>query len=226
MNYSLTILTSWNEVDAIKKDWDRLFDANQESTIFQRFEWHASWWEAFMRQYNLHIVVAKTHAGEIVGILPLMVNHREEYEWLGSPETEYQNILFDPLKREVVNQFADYMLSLGSQYVVRLWEIPVASQLAHALKSKLQQSKTCFSIEEHSSLQAHALRINKGDIKYRINRLRKIGDITHVTHEDDQKQQHICFDHMMKWIELRFMLSLHTIAAASFPENTHSSATT
>lgn len=62
---------------ALEDRWHRLVERSSDCSIFQTFAWQATWWRFFGRDQPLRLILAE-HEGELVGILPLYIEHRTD----------------------------------------------------------------------------------------------------------------------------------------------------
>jgi CelD/BcsL family acetyltransferase involved in cellulose biosynthesis len=66
----IRVVTSVDDLLALRPAWQQLFDANANHTPFQTWEWNYAWWKHFGTADDLHILVAEAN-GEVIGIAPL-----------------------------------------------------------------------------------------------------------------------------------------------------------
>jgi CelD/BcsL family acetyltransferase involved in cellulose biosynthesis len=75
-----------------------LLDSDAEPTPFQTAQWLASWWAAYGRRYDSHVLTVR-RAGQLVAVLPLMVAHDGTVpvlEWLGAGRSDHAPLLLHP----------------------------------------------------------------------------------------------------------------------------------
>jgi CelD/BcsL family acetyltransferase involved in cellulose biosynthesis len=93
-------LTVYEDLAAIEKDW-RAFEAQADSTVFQSFDWLATWQHYIGTQAGVRpaIVVGRDASGGILLLLPLSVcatGFARELTWLGSDLCDYNAPLLAP----------------------------------------------------------------------------------------------------------------------------------
>ena len=71
----ISCVRSFDLLGARRAEWNALVERSQNATVFQTFEWHASWWRTFGDDFGLLVVCAE-RAGRLVGLAPLMVAKR------------------------------------------------------------------------------------------------------------------------------------------------------
>src|SRR5437868_11415821 len=71
------IVDDGQRFDELKDAWQALWLRNKAG-IFQSHHWIKAWWTSGQAEFRLHITVA-WQAGELVGVLPLVIRH-----WCGA----------------------------------------------------------------------------------------------------------------------------------------------
>ena len=77
---TVRVCHTWDELEPVRKDWNRLLHANPASSIFQTPEWIGAWWEAFGNDKRLCGLVFLDSKSNILGIAPL---YAEQKRFLG-----------------------------------------------------------------------------------------------------------------------------------------------
>lgn len=124
---------------ARRAEWNALVARSETGTIFQTFEWHLSWWQAFGAVASPLVVFAWS-AGALVGIAPLMVSRRRilarrrrlvEFIGtgaLGTRASDYADFIIDRGRPDVLAAFADWLAAHAATWdLLRLTNIPGAS---------------------------------------------------------------------------------------------------
>ena len=93
-------LAVYEDMSAIERDW-RAFEAHADGTVFQCFDWLASWQRHIGVRNGVRpaIVVGRDAAGAILFLLPLSVRSAgfaRELTWLGSELCDYNAPLLAP----------------------------------------------------------------------------------------------------------------------------------
>lgn len=208
MKYIIETIENWDELANLKNDWQALCSLSKYNTLFQRYKWHESWWLAHRENHNPLILIAK-HNGETIGIGAFMQNSSGAIEFLGSPETEYQNIIVSPDHYGAIDQILDYLFENYSNNIIKLWEIPCVTPLAHAIKSRVKSKAYNHIFEINNAFQAHlSKRLNKEDVRYRRNKLKKHGELVSLVEISSEADQLKMLDTYFIMLEKRFGNSL------------------
>lgn len=89
------IVRDFAQLEALAKEWDRIWSADPRGEVFQSFAWNRAWWKACGSSVELCTPVV--HAGsEVLGILPLVRRRnqsRARLEFLGSPHADYGDVI-------------------------------------------------------------------------------------------------------------------------------------
>ncbi len=99
-------LAVYEDLSAIEQDW-RAFEPHADCTVFQSFDWLASWQRHIGVRNGVRpaIVVGRDGAGAILFLLPLSVRSAgfaRELAWLGSELCDYNAPLLAPGIRRTV----------------------------------------------------------------------------------------------------------------------------
>lgn len=80
--------------------WNRLAQQSPTNTVFQTFEWLASWWEALQESSQLRVILGFDQ-GNLVAAAPLVVTQRRRYgqtlvcvEFAGGMPSDYLDFLY------------------------------------------------------------------------------------------------------------------------------------
>lgn len=131
-----TVITRFEELEAVSADWDQLWSAGGRREIFGRFAWVRAWWRAYGHRRRLR-TPAVFDGARLVGLVPLVVDGRT-WRFLGAPGTDYNDMLCQEARA------AD---------VLRDALAVVASQMAAGERCELE------NISEHSLIAAHWARL-------------------------------------------------------------------
>lgn len=101
---TFTLVTTRAEFDALKDDWNRLYDrASTSAQLFQSFGWCWHWCNNFLTEGNtgarLAVLVGRRN-GELVTVWPLATERHgglTHLVWMGAPVSQYGDILLDDL---------------------------------------------------------------------------------------------------------------------------------
>jgi CelD/BcsL family acetyltransferase involved in cellulose biosynthesis len=101
-------LTVYEDMPAIEREW-REFEQRADCTVFQTFDWLASWQRHIGARSGAQpaIVVARAAAGTILLIVPLSIRSAgfaRELTWLGADLCDYNAPLLAPTFRETIDR--------------------------------------------------------------------------------------------------------------------------
>ncbi len=136
-------LTEMTGLDALwprKTEWNALVERSETNTIFQTFEWHASWWKALRGKARPLILLAEV-AGEMVGIAPLMLSEhrvlgrkRRIVEFIGARSSDYCDFIVDRTQSAALPLMLQWLLENDQQWdMLCLADIPETSSLLRFL---------------------------------------------------------------------------------------------
>jgi CelD/BcsL family acetyltransferase involved in cellulose biosynthesis len=103
MNYSISVIRSESEFQALQAPWARLVARAVDGSTFLTHDWLYSWWTSYRPDARLSIVVARA-AGEVVGIAPMMllreghlgrIFRRLRFIGDGTSETDHMSFIID-----------------------------------------------------------------------------------------------------------------------------------
>ena len=125
-------ITCLNDLESLWSragEWNALVRENRTDTVFQTFEWQASWCRAFGHDVRLLVLLAETD-GVLVGIAPLMISHRtllrrprRVLEFIGSDSADFCDfIVRDP---DVSAAFLEWLLEHRD-----LWDVVDLANIA------------------------------------------------------------------------------------------------
>ena len=103
----LRCVSQFSELNALRSQWNELAQGNQPqgSSIFQTFEWHWSWWQAFGEDRELFVLLVEEE-GRLLGIAPLC----QRREWIhGLPARVLRFIGSD----NFASDYCDFLLLAG-----------------------------------------------------------------------------------------------------------------
>jgi len=123
-----------------KAEWNALAARSETNTIFQTFEWHASWWKVFGGDAQPLLLLAES-GRQLVGIAPLMVSEprllgrkRRVVEFIGVGSSDYCDFITDPTRCEVLPLMLNWLLENGHQWdVLQLSDVPNTSSTLSTL---------------------------------------------------------------------------------------------
>lgn len=136
-----TEVTNWDALWPRKTEWNALVERSETNTIFQTFEWHASWWRTFGD--NARLLVLLVEAGnELIGIAPLMVSEqrvlgqkRQIVQFIGAPvESDYCDFIVDRRQPEALPLLLRWLVENDQQWdLLHFSDIPNTSTTLRVL---------------------------------------------------------------------------------------------
>jgi CelD/BcsL family acetyltransferase involved in cellulose biosynthesis len=103
------LVTDFSRLEELSPAWQRWTRDNRDTSIFQRWEWARAFWNAYGKSVSL-CSLALHDNGRIVGILPL-VQRGETIEFLGTPESDYNDVVCE-------EGYAAPVLEVGLQFLL------------------------------------------------------------------------------------------------------------
>lgn len=158
---TFSLVSTRAEFDALKDDWNRLFDrASTSAQLFQSFGWCWHWCNSFLPSDDtgkhgangateLAILVGRRN-GELVTVWPLVTERHgglTHLVWLGAPVSQYGDILIDDLPDAAEIIRAGWQHLLQSRRTDLIWLSKVRADAAIAPLFK-QQNGTVTRCEQ------------------------------------------------------------------------------
>ena len=76
----IQILRDEDWAEGLAADWNDLLARSSNDSVFLSWEWVSAWWDVFGDLFEPHVIAARTAAGELVGLAPLMIARGERGE--------------------------------------------------------------------------------------------------------------------------------------------------
>jgi CelD/BcsL family acetyltransferase involved in cellulose biosynthesis len=91
------VLRDAGKFASLEEEWAELYEEHCSSaTPFQSWAWLYSWWEHYGEGYELRLIAIRDDGGLLVGMVPLMLEHRAglgRLQFIGSGATDYLDVL-------------------------------------------------------------------------------------------------------------------------------------
>jgi CelD/BcsL family acetyltransferase involved in cellulose biosynthesis len=195
------IISDFAQLEELATAWERLWRSDPNAEIFQQFAWARAWWQSFGSHFKLCVPVVYER-GQVALILPL-VEHRSTLRFLGSPQSDYSDMLCSHPRPERLLAIALEALLrsapgwkeciLGGlrpeSHIVRAWsELP--SQLRRLLQLEVTHGCPTILLGEKREEVIDSLLAGK-HIRRRLQRLQKAGAVSfrHIESETEAQQQ-------------------------------------
>jgi CelD/BcsL family acetyltransferase involved in cellulose biosynthesis/RimJ/RimL family protein N-acetyltransferase len=91
--------------------WTALCAKSRTNTIFQTYEWHVSWWEAYGAGEELYLIAVEERS-ELVAIAPMMVHRdraRKVLLFIGDYRSDYLDFIYDSARPDAVDAIVEYL---------------------------------------------------------------------------------------------------------------------
>jgi CelD/BcsL family acetyltransferase involved in cellulose biosynthesis len=142
----VAVVEDWAALEPRRVEWNALVARSQTSTIFQTFEWHASWWKTFGDRARLLVLLAEAD-GRLAGIAPLMVStkwvwgrKRQVVEFMGGRSSDYCDFIIDTTRPDVLPLLLNRLIENGHQWdALHLSDVPNTSETLSALPEFFNQ---------------------------------------------------------------------------------------
>lgn len=126
-----------------KAEWNALLQRSRTNTVFQTYEFHASWWKVFGGEGARALVLIAECNGELVGIAPLMVAERKflgrrqrVVQFIGARSFDYCDFIIDRARPDVLPLLlGPLMQGEGAFDMLYLRDIPETSSSIGALQA-------------------------------------------------------------------------------------------
>lgn len=207
------LVTEFSRLDELSCEWRQWAEKDKSTTVFQCWEWTRAYWKAYGAHVSL-CCVGVHQRGRILGILPL-VRRGESVEFLGTPESDYNDLLCEPGAATTVLEAALSFL-IRSDYpwtCAVLEKIPAASNilrsvpyLSPALQRHLQVVYRCPSpavVAGEDAAKVWEALIRKEQLRRYDRKVRKLGPLRfrHIETRDEAREHLDRFfqQHITRW---------------------------
>lgn len=135
-------LKSFTEIGSDR--WNALCAGSGTNTIFQTYEWHSAWWDAYGAGRELFLLVVEDD-GRLLGIAPMMLTHhghgRKALVFIGDFRSDYLDFIYDAERPEVLNAFMAFLASSPCDWdTITLSEVPEGSPTHKGLAPAVKES--------------------------------------------------------------------------------------
>lgn len=131
--WTVDVVTETQGFESLRAEWTQLVDRCPTSTVFQSFEWLATWWRELGRRAlgtSLFIVLVRDEGGTLTGLAPLMVSPwrfcplLKRLSFMGAGVSDYHDFLALPnCGQQVCSEVYRYLANC------RRWHVADFSQL-------------------------------------------------------------------------------------------------
>ncbi len=122
------IVEDFSRLEDLSAEWNRLWETDAESEIFQKFEWVRAWWHAYQERINLFCPVVYEE-DRLIGILPLG-RTGSTLGFLGIPGSDFTDVICDETRTaDVLNAVFSSLLQTQGWGQCELHRVPDHSRL-------------------------------------------------------------------------------------------------
>jgi CelD/BcsL family acetyltransferase involved in cellulose biosynthesis len=108
----LKLVTNFKELEPHAAAWNSLVLKNETNTVFQLYEWHKSWWEAYGNTGLLYLILV-FEKNDIVGIAPLMLVEYGLYgnlmQFIGEGRSDYCDFIIPEKKETILKKILEFI---------------------------------------------------------------------------------------------------------------------
>ena len=203
---TVEVITDFNNT-VLKENWGKLLKKNRYDNVHLTYEWLKTWWDFYGEGKDLFILLVKKDS-EVVGIAPLMISSLKIFpgielrrvEFIGTGLSDYHDLIIAEEKREVLKAIFDHLKSYDKWQLIRLRHLSECSGNLPYLRQTVNSHNwrvvdrvavrcpyipldTPWDVYFKKSISRNLRR----DVKKRINKLKKIGEIRYkrVTDKDE-----------------------------------------
>ena len=141
---------SWDDLEAVRSDWNRLIQSSCKPSIFQTPEWLGAWWHAFGTDKHLQALVFTDTARNIVAIAPLYIERQStlgaavrllRMVGAGSGDSDALDFIVAPAyERRCANAFVSWLASQSMWDTCALETLRAGSLVARHIAQLVTQA--------------------------------------------------------------------------------------
>jgi peptidoglycan/xylan/chitin deacetylase (PgdA/CDA1 family)/CelD/BcsL family acetyltransferase involved in cellulose biosynthesis len=142
MMVEITLISRWEELQAISREWNEVLANSSADTLFLTWEWISAWWNHYANGRQLFVLLGKKQ-GRLVGIAPFYVYEVKKYgrRWKvlkiigdGSGDSDYQDcIALAGLEGEVAQALVGFLAGhRDAWHVMEFESVPETSPFIKA----------------------------------------------------------------------------------------------
>lgn len=203
----VSCIRSFELSEAQRYQWNALLERSSSHTVFQTYEWHASWWRAYGKNFAPFVLWAERD-GKLVGIAPLMVAERRllwrklrVLHFMGLYASDYCDFIVDEAEPEVVAPMLRWLASNRQEWdAIDLRNIQDSSPTLRMFPDYFAQHGYPVDVREWSKAPTHVF----GDEQADRNLLRKKSLKRHYNHF--KKAGRLEFTNYRSWSEITTQL--------------------
>lgn len=192
-------LRDWAERPRLDSEWHALLERAERGSVFQTYEWHRCWWQAFGEPHEL-LLIAAYASSRLVGVAPMMVlrsdpahsrwRQANEICFIGSCNgaSDYCDFIVDPGFPCVLEAMLDRMCRESRTAIVRLSHMPAGSPLLQPTVAHLRRRGLRPQVQLQNFAPVRVLRdsaadravANKAGLRRRTRYFERAGELGFV----------------------------------------------
>jgi CelD/BcsL family acetyltransferase involved in cellulose biosynthesis len=152
VNLQVKVVTSWDELEAIRPAWEGILQGAEALTIFSTLEWLGAWWKAFGKDKELVAPVFFNPDNEVVGMVPLYLDlvqtrlpvtvRRLRFVGDGSEDSDNLDLIFRRgYEESCTHAMLDWLATDPRWDICELNTLPLHSAALPLLLSQLQDRR-------------------------------------------------------------------------------------
>jgi CelD/BcsL family acetyltransferase involved in cellulose biosynthesis len=156
---SVKVLTTIDDLDKLRAQWEELLAQYPPGSIFSTWEWLTTWWRAFGADQQLHVLAFEDGSSQLVGLAPLSLITRKSLgkSWKilqlmgdGSGDSDNLDLVIAPgYAPAVVRALLDYLEDHSDLWdFCELNTVPTNSPAANVLMTSLAEPKWVHAFAE------------------------------------------------------------------------------
>jgi CelD/BcsL family acetyltransferase involved in cellulose biosynthesis len=198
-------VNSSSEFFALEPIWKDLL-TKCDHTIFSTWEWLSTWWRAFNQGKKLKVLYIESD-GRVIALAPMMYSvdshfglRRGTIEFLGSPQTDYNNFIISERHEECQSLLIQYLKKSTENWAsINLEHVPSDASHINGMKGLISHPIcNCYYIPLPSSYQSFLEGLGS-NTRYKLRKdARHLSEAFDVTFEDCSNKESV--QHGMSWL--------------------------
>jgi CelD/BcsL family acetyltransferase involved in cellulose biosynthesis len=212
----ITEVNTSTEFFALENVWKQLL-TKCDHTVFSTWEWVSTWWRNFNEGKKLRVIYIEQD-GRVIALAPMMYSVDSHFglrtgtiEFLGSPQSDYNNFLISERQEECQGLFIQYLeKSTENWALIDLQHVPSNADHMDGIKDLLhcRPMCDCYYIPLPSSYDAFLKGLGSS-VRYKLRKdARRLSDAFDVTFEDCSGKESVEYGmsclfslHQKRWLE-------------------------
>ena len=189
----IALVRDWQTLQSRQAEWNALAEQAQTNTIFQTFEWHDSWYQAFGHRYELFVLLVEDEANRLVGIAPLTRverwfwgHTRRVLELIGTNTSGYCDLIAKPSDTQSRGMILGWLADHPAEWDALDWvDIPGTSATTREAQRFFRKqgfkshTRVLYPVAVRAleNPTADCATANSRSVRWQRNRLRRQGEL-------------------------------------------------